>query len=88
MPEDALGHVLDVDDALLEVGVVDRGEGAAILFRDLVKNEFDVVQSAFQSAQGLVDERAVFDDQQVRVEDAGIGRADRPGDFLLDILPE
>jgi len=43
------------------------------------------VQSALQSAQGLVDERAVFDDQQVRVEDAGIGRADRPGDFLLDI---
>ena len=85
MPEDALGHILDVDDALLQVGVVDRGECTAVFLRDLVENEFDVVQLALQSAQGLVDQRAVLDHQQVRVEDAGIGRTYRPGDFLLYI---
>ena len=85
VPEDALGHILDVDDALLQVGVVDRTERAAVFFRDLVENEFDVVQLALQSAQGLVDQRAVLDHQEVRVEDTGIVRTDRPGDFLLDI---
>ena len=82
--DDAAGYVFDVDDAFLEVGVVDGGEGAAIFFGDLVENEFAVVKVALEAAEGFVDEGAVFDDEEVGVEDGGVGGPDGAGDFLLN----
>ena len=59
--------------------------GAAVFFGDLVENEFDVVQVPLEAAQGLVDQRAVLDHEQMGVENAGVRRANGARDFLLDI---
>ena len=82
--DDAAGDVLDVDHAFLQVGVIDRGEGAAVFFGNLVEDELDVIQVAFEPAQGFIDQGAVLDDQKVGIENAGVVCTDRPGNFLLN----
>ena len=57
----------------------------AYLPGDLGEDVLHVVLVLLQGAQHFVDERAVFHHQQVRVEDAGIVRADGDGDALLHL---
>ena len=82
--DDAAGDVLDVDHAFLQVGVIDRGEGAAVFSGNLVEDGLDVIQVAFESAQGFIDKGAVLHDQKVGVENAGVVRTDGPGNLLLN----
>ena len=83
--DDAAGDVFDVDDAFLQVGVIDGGEGAAVFLGDLMEDELDIIQVALESAQGFIDEGAVFDDEEVGIKDAGVVRPDGPGNFLLNL---
>ena len=84
VPDHAARDVLDIHDALAKVGIVDGSERAAILLRHLVEGVFDIVTLVFEIAEDLVDQRAVFDDEKMRVKDAGILGADRVRDTLLD----
>ena len=77
------GHVMDVQRALAQVGIVHLLEQLGVAAGDLLEDGLDVAPVALQRAQHLVDERAVFDDEQVGVEDAGVLRADGLGDLGL-----
>ena len=81
----APAHVFDVHHPLAQIRVVDRRKGLAVFFRDLMENEFDVAPLRVEPAEHLVDQRAVLDDEKVRVENARVVRADRAGDLLLDL---
>ena len=82
----AAGYVVNVQRALAQVR--DRPSaraGLRVTVGDLLEDGFDVAMLALQRAQHLVDERAVLDDEQVRVEDAGVLRADGVGDLRLHV---
>ncbi len=78
--QDAPGHVMHVQRTLPQVRVVHLFEQARVTSSHLLENRFDVAPVAFQRPQHLVDERAIFHDEQVRVENAGVLRADGVGD--------
>ena len=83
--DDAAGDVFDVNDALLQVGVIDRGEGAAVFLGDLMEDKLDIIQVALEPAQGFIDEGSVLDDEEVGIKDAGVIRPDSPANFLLNL---
>ena len=85
VPDHAARDVLDIHDALAQVGIVDGAEGAAILFRHLVEGVFDVVTLVFEIPKDLIDQRAVFDDEKMGVKNAGILGANGVRDTLLDL---
>ena len=84
VPDDAACNVLDVHDTFAQVRIVDGPECAAILLRDLVESVFHVVAFVFEVAENFIDKRAVFDHEKMGVEDAGILRANRIRNTLLD----
>ena len=85
IPDDAAGDVLDVERPLAQVGIVDFAERFRVLAGHLAEDVLHRAEVFLKGAEDLVDEGAVFHHQQVRVEDAGIMRADGFGDFLLQL---
>ena len=83
--QDAPGDVVDIQRALAQVGVVDFAEGFRVPVGDLLEDVLDVVPLLGQRPQHLVDEGSVLDDQQMRVEYAGVLGADGLGDPLLHL---
>ena len=76
-------HVLDVDGALTQVGIVDLAQGIGIMVRHLLKDEFHIAQIRLELAQDFIDQRSIFDHEQVCVENTGILGPDRFRDPLL-----
>ncbi len=85
MANHATGDILDIHDAFAQIGIIDLAERLAVLFRDLVEDVLDVVALLFEIAQHLVNQCAVFDHEEMRVEDAGILGANGIRDSLLDL---
>ena len=83
--DDAAGDVVDIEGALAEVGVVYLGEGLGVAIGDLGEDVLDVEAIALEGAEDFIDEGAIFDDEEVGIEDGGIVGADGDGDFLLKL---
>ena len=84
MPDDAARHILDINDALPEVGVVDGFECLAVFVGDFLEDVFDAEMVALETAQNLVDQCAVLNDKEVSVKNTGVVGTDSGGNFLLD----
>ena len=82
---DPARHVLKIDRALAQIRIVDLAQRFGITVRDFLKNPFDVATFALQPAQHFIDQRPVFDDKKVRIENRGVLGADRFRDFLLHL---
>ena len=85
VPNHPAGDILDIDHALAKVRIVDGAECAAILLRHLMEGVFDIVPLFFKIPEDLVDERAVFNDQKMRIKNPRILGPDRIGDSLLNL---
>jgi hypothetical protein len=85
VPDYAARNVLDINDALTQVGIVDGPKGAAVLFRDLVERVFDVVTLVFEIPEDLVDQCAVLDNEKMGIKNAGVLAANGVRDTLLDL---
>ena len=83
IPNDAARHVLDIERAFAEIRIVDLAEGFGVMFRHFMENKFHVAKIGLEFAQYFVDQRPVFDDEQMRIENARVFRTDRFGDTLL-----
>jgi len=81
----APADIVNVHRALAQVGIINIGECLRIAVRDLLEDVFDIQLVALKRPQHFVDQRAIFDHQQVRVEDARVLRANGFGDPLLHI---
>lgn len=71
--------------AFAEVFVGDGGEGGGVFFGDLVEGVFGGDLFPVDELRHLVDQRRVFEDEQVRVENAGVLRAHALTDLALDL---
>ena len=72
--QDARGHVAHVGGALAQVFVLDGGQGGGVTLGDGVEGVFGVDLFLLDDAHDLVKQRAVFEHEQVRVEDAAFLR--------------
>src|SRR5436190_8706511 len=76
-------HVLDVEGALAQIKIVSFTERVCVIRRHFLENELDVAKIGLELPQHLVNQRPVFHHEEMRVEDAGVLRADRLRDALL-----
>ena len=68
-------HVPHVGGALSQVFVLDGGQGGGVAFGNRVEGMLRVNLLLLDNAQHLVQQRAVFEHQQMRIEDAAFLRA-------------
>ena len=80
---DAPGHVLDVERAFAQIGIIDLAQRFGVTRRHFLENPFHVAKIGFQFAQDFIDQGAIFDHEQMRIENPGVLRPDRFGDLLL-----
>src|SRR5262249_38447296 len=85
IPNDPPRHVLHVDCAFAQIGIIDFGQRLRVIARYFLKNPFDVATLGLQSPQHFVDQGPIFDHQQMRVEDGSVFGADRFRDLLLHL---
>ena len=85
MANHAARDILDIDHPLAEIRVINRAQRAAILLGDLVERVLHVVAFVFQVPEDLVDQRAIFNDEKMRVKNPRILRADGVRNALLDL---
>ena len=83
--QDAGGDVAHVGGAFAKVIVANRLQGGRVPLGDLLEGLFDVDLLLFHQAGHLVDQGAVFQNQQVGVENAGVLRTHRLTDLALDV---
>src|SRR6266478_9724476 len=69
-------HVLDIERALSQVGIVDFIQGLGVPCCDFLENPFHVAKISLQLPEYFIDQRAVFDYEQMRIKDSGIFRSD------------
>ena len=81
----AAGHVVHIQAAFAQIGIVHLFEEAGVAVGHLLEDGLDVAPVVLERAQDLVDERAILDDQQMRVEDAGVLGPDGVGDLRLHV---
>jgi hypothetical protein len=70
--ENAFGNVAHIRRALAQVFVVDSAEGAGIFFSDLLEGVFGSDLLLKNDAADFLDERGIFQHEQMCIEDAGI----------------
>ena len=80
---DTAHHILDVERAFAQIRIVDLPESFGVLRRDVMKDRFDVKVIAFQFAQDLVDQGAIFHHQEMGIENSRVFRPDCFCDLLL-----
>ena len=85
IPNHAPGHVLDIDSALAQIRIVDLAQRVGVTLRYFLKNIFNVAAVGFEFAKHFVDQRPIFHDQQMRIENARILGPDRLCDALLHL---
>ena len=84
MPDDTARHILDVNDALPEVGVIDSFKCLAVFVGDFLEDVFDAEMVALETAEDFVNESAILDYKEVGVENTSVVGADGGRNFLLD----
>ena len=85
VPNYPAGDVLDIDHPLAKIRVIDGAESAAILLGHLMEGVFDIVPLFFKISKDLIDKRAVFNHQKMRIKDPRILASDGVGDSLLNL---
>ena len=83
--DDPLGHVLNIERALAQVGIVYFAQCLDIIFCDFMKHPLDITKIGLQFAQHFINQSAVLDDKQMRIEDGRIFRPNRFRDALLHL---
>jgi len=79
------GNVPHIGGALPQILVVHPAEGGAIFFGDLLEGVFGVDFLLLDEADHFIDQRGVFQHEQVSVEDTGVLGAHRFVDLVLDL---
>ena len=82
---DPARDILNIERAFAQIRIVDFAQRFGVIARHFLKNPFHVAALALQPAQHLIDQRSVFDDQQVRIKNGRVLGADRFGDLLLHL---
>ena len=80
---DTSHYILDVEGALAQIRIIDLPESFGVPRRDVMKDRFDVKVIAFQFAQDLVDQSAIFHHQEMGIENSRIFRPDCLRNLLL-----
>jgi len=81
--QDPPGHVAHIGGAFAQIVVFHRRQGGGIAFGDRVESVLGVDALLLNHADDLVQQRAVFQRQQVGVEDAALLGAHRRHDLAL-----
>jgi hypothetical protein len=68
----ALCHVLNVQRTLSKVRIVDLIQGLGVTRGDFLEDPLDIAKIGFQLPQHFVDQRAILDDEQMRIENGCI----------------
>ena len=55
IPNDAPRHVLDVQGALAQIGIIDLAQSFGVIGGHLLKNELNIAQLFFKLAQHFID---------------------------------
>ena len=74
---------MNVERPLPQVWIINLAQRVGILSRYLLENEFDVAKVRLELTQNLVNERSIFDDEEVGVKDSGVSCANRLRNSLL-----
>ena len=85
VPDYSLGHVLDIERALAQIGIIDFGQGLGVMRGDFLKNPLDIAKVGLQFPQHFVDQCAILNHEQMSVEDCGIFCSDRFCNALLHL---
>ena len=83
--EHAARHVPDVRRPLAQEVVVHLLEDLDVALGDFLEAELDVEAAAADFLADVIDERDVFEDEQVRVEDRGLGFVELAGDVVAQL---
>ena len=87
--EDARSDIAHVGGAFLQIGVIDGAEGGLIFLGELVEGGLDVDFFLINQLRDRINQRGVFQDEKMGVENAGVlgvqGLADLPL-HLQDLL--
>ena len=75
MPDNAAGDILNVHDAFPEVGIINGLECPTIFAGHLLEDVFDAKVIPLQTAQNFIDERAIFHNEKMSIENTGIVRS-------------
>ena len=81
----SLRDVLNVERAFAQIRIIDFAQGLGITRGDFLKRPLHVAKIGLKFSQNFIDQRAVLDHQQVRIENRRVFRADRFGNTLLHL---
>ena len=76
---------MNIKSAFSQIGIIDFAESTRVPIGDFGEDKLDVELFSLEVAEHFIDQGPIFDDQKVRVEDAGILCPDRFGDPLLHL---
>ncbi|MEJ0000368.1 MAG: hypothetical protein WDO13_15130 [Verrucomicrobiota bacterium] len=75
--QDAARDVEEIPGALAEIVVIELAHLARVGADDLLVGEVDIDKPALEMLLDRFDQRSVFQQKEMRVEDTGVGLADR-----------
>ena len=83
IPDHPPRHVLNIERALAQIGIVDLAQRLRVIGRHFVENKLHIAKVGLQLAQDFIDQRPVLDHEQMRIENGRVLRPDRLRDPLL-----
>ena len=84
------GQIPQIGGPLPQVGVIDRSQHGHVFLEDIMEGRLGAGVLVADLAHDLTEQRGVFEYEQVRLEEAGLGGAHGRGDLVpdfLDVLP-
>ncbi len=72
-----LCDVLDIKRPLAQIRVVDLAQGLRVTRCDFLEHPLYIAKIGLKFSQNFIDQRAIFDHQQVRIENSGVLCANR-----------
>ena len=84
------GHVAQIRGPLAEVGVIHRSQNRDVLFKHVVEGGLGTTEFGADLPKDLVEQGGVFQHQQVRLKESGLGGSHRCGNLishLLEVMP-
>jgi hypothetical protein len=85
VPQQPIPHVVQIRPALSEIAVLHAREGLADGLQRLLDGVLGVHLQLLHEGADLLQQPAILEDQQVRIEDPGVLGPDLLGDALLDL---
>jgi len=81
----SLGDVLNIECAFPQIWVIDFAQGLSVTRGDFLERPLHIAKIGLKFSQNFIDQRAILDHEQVRIENRCVFRANGFGNPLLHL---